>query len=171
MKKLAVIALVLLPIIGMGQSLTIKAKKVTINFIAAMQKTEGTISGLEATIKFNQDDLASSSISGSVDVNTLSTENEKRDEHLKSADFFEAKTYPKMTFKSVSIVAEGDTFVMTGIVKIKGDEHEEKIIFSYKDNMFKGDCTIFLENYSVGKFSKNEGEKGSVKISFAVPVE
>ncbi|MEO9532152.1 MAG: YceI family protein [Crocinitomicaceae bacterium] len=171
MKKIMIMALMMLPIVGISQSLTVKAKKVKISFLAAMQKTEGTIGGLEATINFNPDDLAASTISGSVDVSTLSTENEKRDDHLKSKDFFEMETYPKMTFSSKSIKAEGDTYVMTGIMKIKGDEHEEKITFSYKDKMFVGECTIFLENYNVGKFSKNKGEKGSVKISFAIPVE
>ena len=171
MKKIFAIAFMLLPLMGMTQQLKVKAKNVKVKFVAAMQNTEGTISGFEANFKFNMDDLAASSISGTVDVNTINTGNEKRDEHLKSKDYFEAETYPKMMFRSTSIEQDGETYVMTGILKIKGDEHEEKITFSYKDNMFTGQCIIELSNYKVGKFSEEEGEASRVTISFAIPVE
>src|SRR5687768_5816296 len=59
----------------------------------------GTIGGLAGTIHFDPNDVANSSISGSVDVNTISTENAGRDKHLKNADFFDAPTYPKMSLK------------------------------------------------------------------------
>src|SRR5215207_847486 len=67
----------------------------------------GTIGGLTGAIHFSPTDLANSSVSGSVDVNTISTENSGRDKHLKNADFFDAPNYPKMFLKSKSIKKEG----------------------------------------------------------------
>ncbi|MDA7803854.1 YceI family protein [Crocinitomix sp.] len=72
-----------LPVLGSVSTIKIKMDAVKINFVADMQNTKGSISGFEATINFDRDNLAKSSIEGSVDVNTLKTGIEKRDEHLK----------------------------------------------------------------------------------------
>lgn len=55
---------------------------------------EGTISGIQGNVIFNPTDLSSSIIDVTLDVSTINTDNEKRDEHLKKEDFFEVKTYP-----------------------------------------------------------------------------
>ncbi len=58
-----------------------------------------------------------------VSINTASvdTDNERRDGHLKSADFFDVETYPTMTFKTTSVEKTGDnTFNMTGDLTIHG---------------------------------------------------
>ena len=62
----------------------------------------GTFSGLQADIKFKPNDLAGSSIEASVASNTINTDNEGRDNHLKSDDYFGVEKYPKITIKSVS---------------------------------------------------------------------
>ena len=84
--------------------LKVKADGVKISFDADMQNTSGTIGGFEATINFNPENLAESSIVGSVDVNTLSTGNKKRDNHLKTDDFFSAEKYPKMSLNCRGVV-------------------------------------------------------------------
>merc|ERR1711879_1095819 len=47
------------------------------------------------------------SLTGDVEVESINTENEKRDGHLKSADFFDASNHPKLTFKLDKV--DGDT--------------------------------------------------------------
>ena len=59
---------------------------------------------------------ASATIEASVDVASIDTGNEKRDSHLKSADFFDVEKLPKMTFKSKKIEAAG-----AGKYKVTGD--------------------------------------------------
>lgn len=152
-----------------AQSLTVKSDAVKINFVADMQKTEGTIGGFVAKIFFDLEDLSKSIIQGNVDVNTLSTGNTKRDDHLKSPDYFEAETYPTMSFRSTKIEQKGDKFIMTGLMKIKDNEREETITFSYSDKIFKGEGTIQAANYGI--FEKKGPDKTNVKISFLVPVE
>jgi len=169
MKKLLIIALFALPTLSQAQSLSVKSDKVKIKFLADMQGTEGTVGGFMAKINFDMDNLSTSTIQGSVDVNTLSTSNDKRDEHLKSADFFEAEKYPKMTFTSTGITQKDDSYVMTGKIKIKDVERDEVITFTYADKMFTASCTIQAANYGI--MEKKGPKKTNVKISFSIPVE
>lgn len=157
------------PFLGGVSELTIKSDDVKIGFYVD-EKHSGTISGFKATILFDVNDLANSSISGTVDAATLNTENPKRDEHLQSADYLDAKKYPTMGFKSTAIVAEGDGFVMKGLMTIKDVEREESIKFGYSDNLFKGTSTISMSYYNIGGYAKKKPEETQVKISFAVPV-
>lgn len=75
------------PFLMKAQEMTINLSGVKITFVADMQKTEGSVSGLKAKINFNLEDLSKSEITGTVDVKSLNTGNDQRDEHLKSADF------------------------------------------------------------------------------------
>ena len=169
MRKLLIIAIALLPALSQAQGLRVKSKNVKIKFVADMQSTEGTIGGFMAKINFNLDDLTSSTIQGSVDVNTLSTSNEKRDEHLKSADFFDVSKFPKMHFTSGKIEKKDDGYVMTGKMKIKDIERDEVITFTYTDNIFTATATIQAANYGI--MAKKGPKKTNVKISFSIPVE
>ncbi len=169
MKKLFFIALCMLPALSQAQSLRVKSDNVKIKFVADMQGTEGTIGGFMAKINFDMDNLSASTIQGSVDVNTLSTSNEKRDEHLKSADYFEAEKYPKMTFTSAKIEKKDDGYVMTGKMKIKDIERDEVITFTYADKMFTASTTIQAANYGI--MEKKGPKKTNVKVSFSIPVE
>jgi polyisoprenoid-binding protein YceI len=139
------------PFLVQAQEMTINLSGVKITFVADMQKTEGSVSGLKAKINFNLEDLAKSEITGTVDVKTLNTGNDQRDEHLKSADFFDAAKYPTMSFKS------------TSFEKVEGK-------FSFENKVFKGTSTIQAANYDLGSFAKKEAGKTNVKISFTIPV-
>lgn len=63
----------------------------------------GSFKTFDATIETNNVDFSDAKIKFEADVNTIDTKNEQRDTHLKSADFFEAEKYPKMTFVSTSV--------------------------------------------------------------------
>lgn len=168
MNSLFALAFTFLPFVYGTTEVKMNIETAKINFVADMQNTTGTVGGLIATIKFDPNDLANSTISGTVDVNTLDTETPKRDEHLKSADYFDAAKYPTMSFSSTGFTAKGDQFVMTGKMKIKDVEREESISFSFKSNTYKGECTIQAANYNLGNFSKKKPEETNVKISFVI---
>ena len=170
-KSLIILALFMMPMMTFAQELSLKMDGVKISFIADMQKTKGTISGLQAKIKFNMDDLAKSTIEGTVDVNTLDTGTPKRDEHLKSADFFDMATYPTMSFKSISFAKDGNSYIMKGMMKIRDVEREENIVFTYVNKVFKGEATIQAAHYKIGKYGDEKPEKTNVVISFELPVK
>src|SRR3954454_10878478 len=56
--------------------------------------TAGSLKGLKGAIKFNSSDLASSSFTVSVDVNTIYTGVDSRDDHLKREEYFDVEKYP-----------------------------------------------------------------------------
>jgi polyisoprenoid-binding protein YceI len=62
----------------------------------------GSFSKFDSTIETEDDDLTKAKISFEADINTISTNNEQRDGHLKSDDFFNAEKFPKLTFVSTS---------------------------------------------------------------------
>ena len=63
----------------------------------------GRFEKFSGTVQFNEADPAKSSVDVQIDVNSISTNDAKRDGHLKSPDFFDAEKYPYMTFKSKRI--------------------------------------------------------------------
>ena len=72
-----------------------------------ISSVKGSFSGLSGVLTENTADATLSSVEASVDVATVHTGDEKRDGHLKSADFFDAEKYPKLTFKSTSVTKKG----------------------------------------------------------------
>lgn len=149
--------------------LKIQSDAVKIHFVGD-KETEGTVSGFQANILFDANDLTNSTISGTVDVKTLDTGIPKRDDHLKSADYFDAEKFPTMGFKSTSIILEGDAFVMKGMMTIKDVEREETIKFTFEDNTFKAKSIIQLSYYKVGGYANRKPADTEVKINFLIPV-
>ena len=68
----------------------------------------GEFNTFDATIEAAQDDFSDAKISFEADVNSISTGNEQRDGHLKSNDFFNAETYPKLSFSSTGVEIKGN---------------------------------------------------------------
>ncbi|MBK8724779.1 MAG: YceI family protein [Holophagaceae bacterium] len=89
-----------------------------------LSKTPGRFAKFQGTIQIDDKDMAKSSVEVSIDVASISTDNENRDKHLKSPDFFDAEKFPVITFKSTSVkeVAKGQLevtgdFTMRGVTR------------------------------------------------------
>lgn len=76
----------------------------------------GEFSKITGMANLDDKDLSKSTVEFTADVDTISTHEPKRDEHLKSPDFFDAKKFPKVTFKSTKIEKAGE-----GKYKLVGD--------------------------------------------------
>jgi polyisoprenoid-binding protein YceI len=81
-------------------------------------KVRGRFEHVEGHITTAENPL-DSTVEVRVDLNSVSTHNDKRDAHLRSADFFEVDTYPRMTFRSTGIRQDGADFVLDGELTIK----------------------------------------------------
>lgn len=80
----------------------------------------GTFSDYDIDLRFDPENPENSSVSVSIDVASVDTNNERRDNHLRSGDFFNAEQYPRMTFKSNSVRQVGpNQFVAVGDLTIK----------------------------------------------------
>ena len=68
----------------------------------------GHFDKFDANIETNKEDFSDAKIEFEADVKSINTQNEERDAHLKSADFFDAENNPKMIFKSTSVKKVSD---------------------------------------------------------------
>jgi polyisoprenoid-binding protein YceI len=75
------------------------------------------ISGM---VTFDKADASKSSIELTVPVESIDTRNAKRDQHLKSPDFFNAKQFPTLSFKSRKVEASGDVYQVSGDFTLHG---------------------------------------------------
>ncbi|MGY3804921.1 YceI family protein [Pigmentibacter ruber] len=81
----------------------------------------GEFKKFKGTFKFNPEDFTQTQLDASAEINSIDTSVKKRDDHLKSPDFFDAKKFPVMTFKSKGAKKTGDkTFELMGDMTIKG---------------------------------------------------
>jgi polyisoprenoid-binding protein YceI len=90
-----------------------------------ISNVKGTFKGITGVLTLDEADPSRSSIEADVPVSTLSTHDDQRDAHLKSADFFDAEKYPKLIFKSTEVgrIGEGEHAVtgeltMHGVTKV-----------------------------------------------------
>lgn len=67
-----------------------------------ISEVEGSFKAFSGKLQSPKADFNDVNVAFSVDVNSIDTDNEMRDKHLKSDDFFNAEKYPAMTFKSIS---------------------------------------------------------------------
>ncbi|MFD0748834.1 YceI family protein [Mucilaginibacter calamicampi] len=80
----------------------------------------GSFKKFEGTLETDNDDFTGADINISLDVNSIDTNQDQRDGHLKGADFFDAEKYPAITFKSKSFEKDGGDYTLKGDLTIKG---------------------------------------------------
>ena len=82
--------------------------------------TYGRFNDIAGTVVFDKDNPSKSSVELSVPVASLDTHNSIRDLSLKSRDFFDAKQFPAMIFKSTKVEGDGETLKVSGDLTIHG---------------------------------------------------
>ncbi|MBM7572492.1 YceI family protein [Aquibacillus albus] len=95
-------------------------------------KVKGTFHEFDTAIEADPEDLTTADIEFNIDLASVDTGSEDRDNHLKSADFFDVENNPKMTFKTTNIVkASDDEYNVTGDLTIKDVTKSEtfKVVF------------------------------------------
>ena len=81
---------------------------------------KGEFDKVSGTVNFDPANPTASTVEASIDVSTISTRDEQRDGHLKSADFLDVEKYPTITFKSKKVTAiSGDSFNVVGDLTIR----------------------------------------------------
>jgi len=85
---------------------------------------KGEFEKLEGEISYDPKQPEAAKVSASIDVSSVSTREEKRDAHLRSADFFDAEQFPKITFQSRRTTRKGSSLEVAGDLSIHGTTRE-----------------------------------------------
>ncbi|GAB4209123.1 MAG: YceI family protein [Roseiflexaceae bacterium] len=90
-----------------------------------VSKTRGRFEQFTGTIEGSEDNVAAAKVDVTIDVNSINTRDERRDGHLKAADFFDAENHPTITFKSTRVDVVNDRYAtLVGDLTIRGVTRE-----------------------------------------------
>ncbi|MBM4317784.1 MAG: YceI family protein [Deltaproteobacteria bacterium] len=130
MKHLVILSFVLSSVVfsaqwdvdGAHASAGFKIRHMTVSNVS------GEITGMTGSLKVDDKDNSQMALEGSLDMNTINTNNKERDTHLKAPDFFDVKKFPKATFKSKIISkGAGDKVTLVGDFTLHGVTKEVTI--------------------------------------------
>jgi polyisoprenoid-binding protein YceI len=116
----------------------------------------GSFSGLDGTIQFDPDNPGTAAFDVSIDANTINTDNNSRDNHLREDTYFDVKNYPRIHFVSTKVTGSNKkgTFFIFGKLTIKKETKEISFPFTAEpsDNgyLFQGGFKINRHDFSVG---------------------
>ncbi len=85
---------------------------------------KGHFPELSGTVHLDESDFSDSSVSVEMEAASVDTRNADRDAHLRSGEFFDVETFPKLTFRSRSVEGSPDSFTVRGDLTIKGVTRE-----------------------------------------------
>ncbi|WP_025763341.1 YceI family protein [Dyadobacter tibetensis] len=106
----------------------------------------GSFKEFEGTIQSTDGAFEGASVSFSAETSSIDTNQVQRDEHLKSADFFDSVAHPKLTFTNGKLVKKsGDSYSLEGLLTIKGVSKSVVL-----DVDFGGNMTDFYGNVKSG---------------------
>ncbi|RVU26497.1 polyisoprenoid-binding protein [Sandaracinomonas limnophila] len=113
MKKIVIASALFLAssLVGFAQTFKVDKAHSKLGFSVvhlSISDVEGSFKITDATLTSSKDDFSDASFALTADVNTVNTDNERRDGHLKSADFFDAAKFPTISFKSKSFTKVAD---------------------------------------------------------------
>lgn len=174
---IATLALVLFsPIVGLAADpLKLIDDKSKISFLGKKPDGEhkGGFKKFKVDALADHEDMSKSSLKIIIDTDSLWSDDEKLTGHLKNADFFDVKKYPKATFESTKIEKVSDTEAKIHgkltmldkteelVVPVKVDANDERILIN---STFKLDRTKWGMNYGKGKI--NDDVDMTIELAF-----
>ncbi|QEE26842.1 YceI family protein [Terriglobus albidus] len=86
----------------------------------SVSNVRGSLGAVNGTVNWDEKDPTKSTVAAVVETKGLDTRVQKRNDHLKSADFFDVEKYPTLTFKSTEVKRSGDSYLVTGDLTLNG---------------------------------------------------
>lgn len=127
----------------------------------------GQFTSFEGTVKSPDDDLTKAEIDFTAQTSSINTNNEMRDKHLMSPDFFDSAQFPTISFKSKNITKkDAEDFVVTGDMTMHGITKE--LIFNAK---FNGISTDMNKNRVMGFEISGSLSRKEFGLVWNAPVE
>ena len=86
-----------------------------------VSNVSGKFKQFNATVQTEGDDMSTAKVNFTADLSSIDTNNEQRDGHLKSTDFFDAENHPQLSFESSKLEkVDADNYKMHGTLTMRG---------------------------------------------------
>lgn len=134
----------------------------------------GSFTGLQGKIAFDPANPGAASIEASIDVNSINTGIDLRDDHLKKEEYFDVKNYPRIHFVSTKVNAgRSGSYTVTGLLTIKKVTREISFPFTATPQgngfLFTGEFKINRRDFGVGGSSFTMSDNLTVQLSVFAP--
>jgi polyisoprenoid-binding protein YceI len=133
------------------------------------KNASGTFDSISGVIKFNENDLSSSSFDLKFNVASINTGEKLKDEHARGKKWFYAEKYPFILYKSKNVVKTEKGFLSIGELEIRGIKREMKVPFTFNDNTFSGEFDVDRIAFKVGSMRGMQKHVDKlIRINFAI---
>ncbi len=155
----------------------------TVGFVVrhmAVSNVRGKFKTYTGTIDLDDKNPANNKIEVSIDTASVDTDADKRDEHLRSPDFFDSQKFPKMTFKSTKVTKKGKGYEVQGTLTIRDVTkpvtlHVTEVTAPAKNpwgKMVRGaSASTVIDRYDYGLKWNKAIETGGVVVDQKVKIE
>lgn len=168
MKKIFILAIISILSIGNSSAAEVNSDSSIVDFMVGnmlIREVEGTFKGMTGTVEFDPNNLDSAKFDVCIDASTIDTDNPKRDEHLKSKDWFHVEKYPKICIKGTKIRKLNTGYMLFANVTMYTKTRQEQIPFTFENGVFKGNVELMRLKYRVGKGTSTKTVSDEVMIN------
>ena len=136
------------------------SSEVSFTIESSPKYTKGIFENFDILFKVSEDDPTKSKLSVTIDVSSINTDNEMRDENLMDDDYFNLISFPKISFQSDEIIKTDSSYIAIGVIDMMGLQNELSFDF-----IFKG----LGENNRQQKVAIFEGEFTLDRVKLGMP--
>lgn len=120
-----------------------------------LSKVRGKFSEFKMNLNYDDKDVTRSSVEVTIPARSVDTGINQRDEHLRTADFFDVEKYPEITFKSKRIIKKGKNLILIGDFTMHGVTKEISFPFTITGKQFEAREKLltlgFLANLKINR--------------------
>ncbi|SMO59729.1 YceI family protein [Solitalea koreensis] len=162
MKKFILIALmVIASVSALAQSWSVDKAHAKLGFSVKhlmISDVDGFFKNFDAKVTSAKDDFTDAVIELSADINSINTNNEKRDKDLRSPQYFDAEKYPKLTFKSKSLnKADERNYILIGDLTMHGVTKQIQLDVIYNGSILNPGSKKMVAGFKVtGKINRKD---------------
>lgn len=170
MKKLVTSSLTLFALAAVFAFTALQTWKIkdTHSIKFSSKDANGVFKTFTGTIVFNASELGKAKFDLDVDVASINTGNAMQNKHAKSADWFDADKYPKISFTSSKVEKTDNGFKAIGTLEMHGVKKDFTVPFTFNKNVFSATFNVNRNDFKVGK--SDNGVSNMIKIEATVPV-
>ena len=121
-----------------------------------ISNVKGRFTDFSGTLIYDEQDITKSSVEIIIKAASINTDVKQRDDHLRSADFFDVAKYPEITFKSTRIEKKGESQVAIGTLTMHGVSREVAIAFKIGGKAKDGSGATRLGAEAALKINRND---------------